>query len=358
MKAYIGLGGIGCRTLQQYANNCENVRGKEFYFIDSDLTSLNPKNAYVVPGLTFGSATLRCIGRNAVTYELLTGRMEQYFSRIRQQRDRIQLIFVLSSFGGFGGAAVGPVMDYLEALTWGRIKSCTVISFNEGAYARLGFPAQLFQRFEANTIDFVNDISLREQSQVMTRKFDPRLFNPGCISYLIDTSEISPESFWEYLDAPSYELGLLDCKDRYSIPITPTIEKKPVFISYSSKDQAVADMIADELQASGISPWIATRDIKAGSYPKQIMNGIRNADIFLVLISKNSINSEHVKNEIDRAFSRLKDGIKIVPFILDNTELDEECQYYLCRQEFISGETPPIQDRVRYLVDRIIEIVR
>ena len=71
------------------------------------------------------------------------------------------------------------------------------------------------------------------------------------------------------------------------------------------------------------------------------------------MLSKNSIASEQVKNEIDRAFSRLKDGLKIVPFIIDDSELDDECSYYLCRQEFYFGKTPPIKARIDELVGKI-----
>ena len=86
------------------------------------------------------------------------------------------------------------------------------------------------------------------------------------------------------------------------------------------------------------------------------MSGIKQANVFLVLISKNSICSEHVKNEVDRAFSRIKEGMKVIPFLLDNSEYDDDLAYYLCRQEFISGVIPPIEDRIQNLVDRIRDI--
>ena len=80
-------------------------------------------------------------------------------------------------------------------------------------------------------------------------------------------------------------------------------------------------------------------------------------NIFLVVISKNSISSEQVKNEIDRAFNRVKDGMIIVPFIIDNAEMDDECQYYLCRQEIFYGKKPPIDDRIHELITRIKDVL-
>lgn len=131
----------------------------------------------------------------------------------------------------------------------------------------------------------------------------------------------------------------------------------PVFISYSSKDQNIANELSEALQKHGIESWISSKSIKEGSYAKQIIQGINGAKIFLVLISKNSIASNHVKNEIDRAHSRLKEGIIIIPFIIDECELDEECEYYLCRQEMINGTNPPILDRINEIAIRITNLL-
>lgn len=355
MKFYIGLGGIGCRTLHNYQEECLDKKDKGFYYVDSDQFMENSNDTYIVPGISYGgTGTLRGIGRNLVNYELYTGSLSAFFAGIKEA-DNVELIFVLSSFGGFGGAAVSPLLDYIEAISWGKLESCIIIAFNENAYVQWGFPKQLLQKFEANTIDFVNELSVREQSFDISKKFQKTMFNPGCSSFLIDTQNMRPNEFGKCIDFQEEKLKKLDCKGKYVLHKT---EKKPdVFISYSSKDQEIADLIADELADYGIVPWIATRDIKEGSYAKQIMQGIREANIFLVLISKNSIASEQVKNEIDRAFSRIKDGMKLIPFILDDSELDDECQYYLCRQEMIFGETPPVSERVTELVRRIYEII-
>jgi len=115
--------------------------------------------------------------------------------------------------------------------------------------------------------------------------------------------------------------------------------------------------LVDKLEENGIKCWIATRNIHEGSYARQIIQGIRGAKIFVVLISKNSIASEQVKNEIDRAFARLKDNLKIVPFIIDEAELDDECSYYLCRQEFFFGKRPPVTERIQELVLKIQDML-
>lgn len=355
MKFYIGLGGIGCHTLYHFYEKCDDASNKNFFYVNTELLIENSANVYIIPNVSKGTSMLRCIGRNLVNYELYTGAMNTFFAEIRDAEE-IELIFVLSSFGGFGGAALAPIMDYIEALSWGKLKSCKVVAFNEYAYNELGIPNYLFQKFETNTIDLVSELSAREQSYAASRQFKEKIFNPGCSSFLINTKNIQLDEFWKYIDFSVDELQKLDCKDKYVLSTTQ--KKTDVFISYSSKDQDVADLIVDSLEAYGFNSWIATRDIKEGSYAKQIMQGIREANVFLVLISKNSIESEQVKNEIDRAFNRIKDGMKIIPFILDNSELDDECQYYLCRQEMFFGKMPPISERVKELVSKIYDIVK
>ena len=352
MKFYIGIGGIGCRTLHAYSAQCKEQKDKSFFYIETDY-SFNQaiENTYIIPGNEFGTGKLRSIGRNLIKYEILNGRIKNFFSQI-QYTNEVELFFVVSSFGGFGGAAVSPLLEYLEAIAWNELKSCYIIAFNENAFRTLCFPEKDLQRFESNTIEFVNELTDREKSAALVSRFKEKLYRPWCTSVLIDTAGSSPDEFWKYLSLPISELLQKDCKSKYIIKS----KEKRVFISFSSKDLAIAERIADALNAVGIKPWISTRDIHGGSYAKQIMSGIKQANVFLVLISKNSICSEHVKNEVDRAFSRIKEGLTVLPFLLDNSEYDDDLAYYLCRQEFISGVIPPIEDRIQNLVDRIRDI--
>ncbi|MCR5835602.1 MAG: toll/interleukin-1 receptor domain-containing protein [Lachnospiraceae bacterium] len=172
--------------------------------------------------------------------------------------------------------------------------------------------------------------------------------------YLIDTSDILQDDFWKIVELPENEIRILDNKKQYCIKLQ---RKMPsIFISYSSMDQEIADKLVSCLEKRGLDCWIASRDIHEGSYAKQIIQAIRGASVFIVLISKNSIVSEQVKNEIDRAFNRIKEGMKIIPFILDNSELDEECEYYLCRQEMFFGQKPPVDKRIDELC-KLIESI-
>lgn len=250
-----------------------------------------------------------------------------------------------------------PLLDYLEAISWNHLKSCKVISFNENAYIKLGFSKELIHKFQMNTIEYANELFMREKKTEATYPIG-NLFNPSCIAYLLDTCNMCPGEFGKCFDYTEDELEKLDCKEKYRMKQSTKYSKESdVFVSYSSKDQRTADALVKKLKMNGLKPWIATEDIKEGSYAKQIIQAIRDAKIFLVVISKNSINSEHVKNEIDRAFQRLREGMIIIPFVVDDTELDDECQYYLCRQEMFYGTVPPVDERIEELITHIKNIL-
>lgn len=357
MKIYIGLGGIGCRVLQDYSDSLRDKTNKEFFYVDSDRASAAYQKAddyYIVSVLSCGSSMMRRIGYNSMIYELFVGKADSYFSKVRVAKN-VELVFVVSSFGGFGSAAVFPVLDYLESIVWKELVSCEVIAFNENAYKRL-IPKAVNEQFESNTLEFVHELLMREQSANLPDYYDLyKAFNPICSSFLIDTASIAIGDFWKCIDLAKSDMSQLDCKKNYYVK--PPTTDKPVFISYSTKDQKIADMIVDELMRNNIEPWISSKDMVEGSYPKQIMQALRKASVFLVLVSKNATNSGHVKNEVDRAFNRIKDGMIIIPFIIDEFELDDELSYYLCRQEMISGTKPPLQERIRFLVDRIQSII-
>ncbi len=358
MKFYIGIGGIGCSILSQYHRNHEIDKDSEFYYIDTQpITDPVAKNSFILQNAVFGTGTRRNIGRNIVNYEIYNGAMAEFFAHIKNAT-KVELYFVLSSFGGFGGAAVIPLIDYLEALSWRYLQSCTVYSFNENFLVGHGFPELLSRKFQLNTIEYTTEILSKEQ-KIDAKYCSENPYYPGCEAFLIDTQDIKPEDFWKCLDYSNMQLKEIDCKEKYRIRNSSKYEETPeVFISYSSKDQEIADKIADCFIEHNVKPWIASRSIKEGPYARQIMQGLQDAKVFLVIISKNSIASEHVKNEMDRAFSRIKEGMIIVPFIIDDAELDSECQYYLCRQEMFSGNVPPLEERIQELILRIRNVLK
>ena len=234
MKFYIGLGGIGCRTLQDYSKSVHEEVSKEFFYLDSDPSigdCQKTENHYYVSGILCGTSMMRRIGHNSMIYELFSGKADRFFSRIRTAKN-VELVFVVSSFGGFGSAAIFPLMDYLESIAWKELKTCEVIAFNENAFKKLGcFPRILMEQFESNTLEFVHELLTREESVSFPDYNLHKVFNPGCSSFLIDTTNIAIEDFWKCIDSEKQCMVQLDCKKNYFVK--PQNTDKPVFISYS-----------------------------------------------------------------------------------------------------------------------------
>lgn len=128
---------------------------------------------------------------------------------------------------------------------------------------------------------------------------------------------------------------------------------KPLaFISYSSKDKNIADNLCSKLEARGIKVWYAPRDIISGDYAGAIVDAISRSTQFIVILSQNSIQSNHVLNEIDLAFSQMQRGLKFLPLKIDKEELGPSFMYYLSRQHWMDANVPPLEKRLEEFVDR------
>ena len=136
------------------------------------------------------------------------------------------------------------------------------------------------------------------------------------------------------------------------------INKFEVFISYSSKDEEIAVMLYNAMKEHHIYPWIALYDIDYGSnYAKEIFGAIESAKVFSVIISANSCESDHVKNEIELATRQIKNGMTIMPIRIDHKDMDEELQYYLARKQWLDASNPPIQEKINKYCEQICTIL-
>src|SRR5512136_1007206 len=89
-----------------------------------------------------------------------------------------------------------------------------------------------------------------------------------------------------------------------------------VFISYSRKDIAFARLIQESLKQSQVDTWIDWERIPVGEkWWPEIREAIENANVFMFIISNNSIGSNVCKDEIDLA---LKNNKRIIPIIVDD----------------------------------------
>jgi len=92
-----------------------------------------------------------------------------------------------------------------------------------------------------------------------------------------------------------------------------------IFISYSSKNKAVAEQLVAHIERAGFTCWIAPRNIEGGAeYSAVIEEAILHSKIFLLIFSEYSANSPWVKSELNIAFSENK---YLIPYKIDATAL-------------------------------------
>jgi len=94
-----------------------------------------------------------------------------------------------------------------------------------------------------------------------------------------------------------------------------------VFISYSRKDIEFAKRLTGELQKHKLDFWIDWEGIAPTvDWWKEIEKGIEGADIFLFLISPDSVRSKVCGQEIDHA---ILNGKRLIPLLVHETPGDE-----------------------------------
>lgn len=130
--------------------------------------------------------------------------------------------------------------------------------------------------------------------------------------------------------------------------------KYDVFISYSTKDKAIADVVCNTLENNGIHCWIAPRNIQPGKpYAREIINGIASSKALLLIYTSNSNSAEHVINEVDAAFNAKK---TIIPFLVEDVTMNPELVYYLARKHWLVAY-PNYKQKLEVLVDTICNIL-
>lgn len=97
-----------------------------------------------------------------------------------------------------------------------------------------------------------------------------------------------------------------------------------IFLSHNYLDKPFVRKLASDLEKFKIRVWLDEAEIKLGdSLIEKIRSGIDEVDYVAVFISKNSINSEWVKKEIDIAMNQEieEKKVKVLPLLLDDCDL-------------------------------------
>lgn len=98
------------------------------------------------------------------------------------------------------------------------------------------------------------------------------------------------------------------------------------FVSYSHADRDIATRVAEKLRSGGIEVWFDKWEILPGDslIRKIFEEGLSGADAFIVLLSRNSVESRWVQQELDVAFiSKIEGVTRVIPVLVDDVQVPD-----------------------------------
>lgn len=129
-----------------------------------------------------------------------------------------------------------------------------------------------------------------------------------------------------------------------------------VFISYSTKDKAVADAVVAALENEGIRCWYAPRDIRAGmDWGESITEAIGESALMLLIFSKSSNNSKRVLDEI---YFGISEGKTLLPFRIENLDPSGAMRLHLSSRHWLDAYEPSWKQHINELADAVSAILK
>jgi len=134
------------------------------------------------------------------------------------------------------------------------------------------------------------------------------------------------------------------------------MDAKKVFICHSSRDSDTAQHLCQILEKMGLSCWIAPRNVTPGArFPSEIIKAIGKCAAFVLVFSSNSNASDHVINEVERAFSK---KIRIFPFKIHDIQPSADLEYFISLPHWFSVSSAGIEADGRALGEAILSYIR
>lgn len=95
--------------------------------------------------------------------------------------------------------------------------------------------------------------------------------------------------------------------------------QRKTFLSYSRVNKEFAIRLAKELKAEGFDIWLDQLDIPAGSrWDREVEKALKESEIFMIILTQSSIESENVLDEIGYA---IDNGKRFLPVLLEKCEV-------------------------------------
>ncbi|HTX77120.1 MAG TPA: toll/interleukin-1 receptor domain-containing protein, partial [Terracidiphilus sp.] len=103
-------------------------------------------------------------------------------------------------------------------------------------------------------------------------------------------------------------------------------QERVAFISHSTRDKPFVRRLAADLVAHGVKVWLDEQRLLVGdSVPEKIAQGLAESDLFLIVVSANSVESQWVKKELSSALvheiERRK--VTVLPIRIDDAKIPD-----------------------------------
>jgi class 3 adenylate cyclase/putative methionine-R-sulfoxide reductase with GAF domain len=128
-----------------------------------------------------------------------------------------------------------------------------------------------------------------------------------------------------------------------------------IFVSHSHADHDfVNERLVKPLAEYKIKTWFSHDDIPKGNiWMREILEGLRMCQWMIMVVSKNSAQSEWVKEELYLAKADPKFKGRIIPVVVDDTKLEDVSEYLKLMQAVEAGKTDDIAQQI---ASRILNI--
>src|ERR1044071_7031946 len=117
-------------------------------------------------------------------------------------------------------------------------------------------------------------------------------------------------------------MGFVFCYHDHDFPDKEVRMGKNIFMSYSRREVGFVDDLVLYLEKAGHQVWLDYRSLIPGRpWQDQIYEGIQNADVILLVVSKASLSSQNVAVEWRRV---LQENKRIILLVFEAVTLPKE----------------------------------
>lgn len=128
-----------------------------------------------------------------------------------------------------------------------------------------------------------------------------------------------------------------------------------VFVSYSQPDHDCALALVARLEGSGISVWVAPRDIApASDWAEEIIDAIGGARLMVLVFSSHTNASPQVRREIERAVHK---NVPVLPFRIEDVLPSKSLEYFLSSQHWLDAFPPPVEPHLLRLTTTVAALL-